>query len=158
MTLELRKFNMREITFKPDENKGPVIVMIGRRDTGKSYLVRDLLFYHQDIPIGTVISGTEAGNGFYAAHVPKLFIHDEYNTVLIENVLRRQKVVLKQVNKELEQYRRTTIDPRAFVILDDCLYDQSWTRDKMMRLLFMNGKINVCRSYSKRIASLLYSI
>jgi predicted AAA+ superfamily ATPase len=50
MTLELKKFNMREITFKPNENKGPVIVLIGRRDTGKSFLVRDLLFYHQDIP------------------------------------------------------------------------------------------------------------
>jgi len=138
--LELRKFNMREITFKPDENKGPVIVMIGRRDTGKSYLVRDLLYHHQDIPIGTVISGTEAGNGFYASHVPKLFIHEEYNTVLIENILRRQKTVLKQVNSELTQYKKSTIDPRAFVILDDCLYDQSWTRDKLMRLLFMNGR------------------
>jgi len=138
--LELKKFNMREITFKPDENKGPVIVMIGRRDTGKSYLVRDLLYHHQDIPIGTVISGTEAGNGFYASHVPKLFIHEEYNTVLIENILRRQKTVLKQVNKEIETYKKSTIDPRAFVILDDCLYDQSWTRDKLMRLLFMNGR------------------
>ena len=140
MSLELRKFDMKTITFKPDENKGPVIVMIGRRDTGKSYLVRDLLFYHQDIPIGTVISGTEAGNGFYAAIVPKLFIHEEYNTVLIENILKRQRAVLKQVKKEIEMYRKTTIDPRAFVILDDCLYDQSWTRDKMMRLLFMNGR------------------
>ena len=140
MSLELKKFNMREITFKPDENKGPVIVMIGRRDTGKSFLVRDLLFYHQDIPVGTVMSGTEAGNGFYAAHVPKLFIHEEYNTVLIENILRRQKTVLKQVNKEIEQHKKTKIDPRCFTILDDCLYDQSWTRDKMMRLLFMNGR------------------
>jgi hypothetical protein len=140
MALELRKFNMREITFKPNENKGPVIVMIGRRDTGKSFLVRDLLFYHQDIPIGTVISGTEAGNGFYSEHVPKLFIHEEYNTVLIENVLRRQKTVLKQMNKEMATYNRCSIDPRAFVILDDCLYDASWSRDKMMRLLFMNGR------------------
>ena len=140
MSLELKKFNMREITFKPDENKGPVIVMIGRRDTGKSFLVRDLLFYHQDIPVGTVMSGTEAGNGFYAAHVPKLFIHEEYNTVLIENILRRQKTVLKQVNKEIEQHKKSKIDPRCFTILDDCLYDQSWTRDKMMRLLFMNGR------------------
>ena len=57
MTLQLRKFDMKGITFKPDQNTGPVIVMIGRRDTGKSFLVRDLLFYHQDIPIGTVISG-----------------------------------------------------------------------------------------------------
>ena len=123
MTLELKKFNMRDISFKPDENKGPVVVLIGRRDTGKSYLVRDLLFYHQDIPIGTVISGTEAGNGFYASHVPKLFIHDEYNTAIIENILKRQKTVMKQVKKEMEQYKRSTIDPRAFVILDDCLYD-----------------------------------
>ena len=131
---------MREITFKPDENKGPVVVLIGRRDTGKSFLVRDLLFYHQDIPIGTVISGTEAGNGFYAEHVPKLFIHDEYNTAIIENILKRQKTVLKQVKKEIEVYKKSNIDPRAFVILDDCLYDGSWTKDKMMRLLFMNGR------------------
>ena len=140
MTLELKKFDMRNIKFNPDENNGPVVVLIGRRDTGKSYLVRDLIFYHQDIPIGTVISGTEAGNGFYGTHVPKLFIHDEYNTAIIENVLKRQKQVLRQVKKELASYKKTNIDPRAFVILDDCLYDATWTKDKMMRLLFMNGR------------------
>ena len=37
-------------------------------------------------------------------------------------------------------YKKSTIDPRAFVILDDCLYDATWTKDKMMRLLFMNGR------------------
>ena len=140
MTLELRKFDMSQISFRPDENKGPVVVLIGRRDTGKSYLVRDLLYYHQDIPIGTVISGTEAGNGFYGGHVPKLFIHDEYNTAIIENILKRQKTVLKQVKKEIQNYNKSSIDPRAFVILDDCLFDNSWTKDKMMRLLFMNGR------------------
>ena len=106
MTLQLKKFDMRNITFKPNENKGPVIVLIGRRDTGKTFLVRDLLYLHQDIPIGTVISGTEAGNGFYSSHVPKVFIHDEYSSVLIENILRRQKAVLKQMKKEMEEYRR----------------------------------------------------
>jgi hypothetical protein len=139
-SLELKKFDMRSITFRPDETKGPVIVMIGRRDTGKSFLVKDLLYHHQDIPIGTVISGTEAGNGFYSTIVPKLFIHEEYNSVLIENILRRQKQVLKQMNRDIELYKRSTIDPRTFVILDDCLYDQTWTRDKLMRMLFMNGR------------------
>ena len=140
MTLQLKKFDMKSIVFKPDQNTGPVVVMIGRRDTGKSFLVRDLLFYHQDIPIGTVISGTEAGNGFYSHHVPKLFIHEEYNSAIIENILKRQKTVLRQVKKEMETFKRTNIDPRAFVILDDCLFDDKWTRDKMMRLLFMNGR------------------
>jgi hypothetical protein len=140
MTLELKKFDMKTISFKPEENQGPVIVLIGRRDTGKSYLVRDLLYYHQDIPIGTVISGTEAGNGFYSQHVPKLFIHDEYNTAIVENILKRQRAVLKQIKKEQEIYKKTNIDPRAFVILDDCLFDATWTKDKVMRLLFMNGR------------------
>jgi len=140
MTLELKRFEMKQISFHPDETSGPVVVLIGRRDTGKSYLVRDLLFYHQDIPIGTVISGTEAGNGFYSSHVPKLFIHDEYNTAIIENILKRQKTVLKQIKREKEMYKKSNIDPRAFVILDDCLYDAAWTKDKVMRLLFMNGR------------------
>jgi hypothetical protein len=139
-TLNLKKFNMRDITFNPNENKGPVIVLIGRRDTGKSFLVKDLLFYHQDIPIGTVMSGTEAGNGFYAQHVPKLFIHHEYNPIIIEKILKRQKTVLNQIKEDKLNYGKTTIDPRAFVILDDCLYDDKWTRDKLMRLLFMNGR------------------
>ena len=140
MTLELKKFNMNKITFKPNENKGPVVVLIGRRDTGKSFLVRDLLYYHRNIPIGTVISGTEAGNGFYSTHVPKLFIHEEYNSGIIENILKRQRSVIKEVKKQIQVYKRSQIDPRAFCILDDCLFDSSWTKDKMMRLLFMNGR------------------
>ena len=140
MNLELKRFDMKSISFKPNESKGPVVVLIGRRDTGKSFLVRDLLYYHQDIPIGTVISGTEEGNGFYGKLVPKLFIHNEYNTAIIENILKRQRSVLKQIKKEMEQFKRSTIDPRTFVILDDCLYDNTWARDKMMRLLFMNGR------------------
>jgi hypothetical protein len=140
MNLELKKFDMKSISFKPNETKGPVVVLIGRRDTGKSFLVRDLLYYHQDIPIGTVISGTEEGNGFYGKLVPKLFIHNEYNTAIIENILKRQRQVLKQIKKEIESFKRSTIDPRTFVILDDCLYDATWSRDKLMRLLFMNGR------------------
>ena len=140
MTLDLKKFDMKNISFRPNENKGPVIVLIGKRDTGKSFLVRDLLYYHQDIPIGTVISGTEEGNGFYAKMVPKLFVHHEYNSAIIENILKRQRTVLKQVKKEIEMYKRSTIDARAFVILDDCLFDNTWSRDKLMKLLFMNGR------------------
>ena len=119
-SLELKKFDMKSIVFDAKDiegAKGPVIVMIGRRDTGKSVLVKDLLYFHQDIPIGAVISGTEASNGFYSELVPKLFIHDEYNSVIIENILRRQKAVLKQMKKEQETFKKSSIDPRTFVIL-----------------------------------------
>ena len=133
---------MRAIKFAAlEQSSGPVIVLIGRRDTGKSFLVRDLLYHHQDIPVGTVISGTEAGNGFYGKIVPKLFIHEEYNSGIIENVLKRQRIVLKELKKQpVSRVVSGKIDPRSFVIMDDCLYDDKWTRDRLMRLLFMNGR------------------
>jgi len=140
MTLELKRFDMKNIKFGTNDNNGPVVVFIGKRMTGKSFLIRDLLWYHQDLPIGTVIAGTEEGNGFYGKLVPKLFIHTEYNTAIIENILKRQRQVLKQKKKEMTLYKKSNIDPRAFVILDACLYDSSWTREKLMRLLFMNGR------------------
>ena len=70
MNLELRKFDLTEI--KDDK----VVVLIGKRDTGKSFLCRDILYHHAAIPVGQVISGTEGANQFYSQIVPKLFIHD----------------------------------------------------------------------------------
>lgn len=146
-SLELNRFNIKSINFKPrfkitddDNSKGPIITLIGRRDTGKSFLVRDILYHHQDIPVGTVISGTEEGNGFYTQIVPKLFIHHEYQSSIVENLLIRQKKMKKTVNKELAEMKKTSIDPRLFFIMDDCLYDSAWTRDKLIRLLFLNGR------------------
>ena len=39
--IDLKKFDMSKI--KDDK----VVVFIGKRDTGKSFLIRDLLYYHQ---------------------------------------------------------------------------------------------------------------
>jgi hypothetical protein len=140
MTLELKKFDMKTIVFNKDEAKGPVIVLIGRRDTGKSFLVRDLLYHQRDIPIGTVISGTESANQFYSSHVPPVLIHGKFDTNIIQNVIDRQKSVMKQVQTQVQLYKKCSIDPRTFVILDDCLYDNSWAKNELMRALFMNGR------------------
>ena len=83
--MELTKFDMSKI-----END-KVVVFIGKRETGKSFLVKDLLYYHQDLPVGTVISGTEGANSFYSKLMPSAFIHGEYSEDVIINYLSRQK-------------------------------------------------------------------
>ena len=129
MELQLRKFDMRDI--KDDK----VVVLIGKRDTGKSFLCKDILFHHKNIPVGQVISGTEGANQFYSKMVPKLFIHGEFNTQIVQNILKRQKMLITKINEG-----NNNIDPRSFLILDDCLYDNSWSKDKHMRSVFMNGR------------------
>lgn len=117
-----------------------VVVLIGKRETGKSFLVKDLLWHNQGLPCGTVISGTEGANQFYSRMVPPLFVHDEYSPLVIANVLKRQKLMAKKIAKDLGERGTTSVDPRNFLILDDCLYDSSWIRDKNVRYLFMNGR------------------
>ena len=80
MNLELKKFDISQI--KDDK----VVVLIGKRDTGKSFLCKDILYHHRDIPVGQVISGTEAANQFYGELVPPLFIHEEFDTEIVSNI------------------------------------------------------------------------
>jgi len=134
MNLELKKFDISTIA------ADKVCVFIGKRETGKSFLVKDLLYYHKNVPIGTVISGTEGANQFYSKMVPSLFIHEEYTPLIISNALKRQKLVVKKKMKEELTYGKSNINPSAFLILDDCLYDNSWVKDPNIRSLFMNGR------------------
>jgi hypothetical protein len=133
-SLSLKKFDMRMVP------QDAVCVFIGRRRTGKSTLVRDLLFHHQNMPIGTVISGTEESNSFYGKMVPPIFIHNEFNPTILANFVKRQRLIVASMQKDINEGRRSNIDPRAFLILDDCMYDDSWTQDKHIRYLFMNGR------------------
>ena len=118
-----------------------VIVLIGKRETGKSVLVKDLLRIIKKIYAywNSYVSATESANCFYGI-IPPTFIHDEYNGEIISNVLKRQRLVIKKMKQEFAEKGHSNIDPRAFLILDDCLCDQSWTKDKNVRSLFMNGR------------------
>jgi hypothetical protein len=134
MNVSLKKFDMRKV------QQDSVCVFIGRRRTGKSTLVKDLLFHHQDMPLGTVISGTEESNGFFSKMIPPIFIHGEYNPVILANFCKRQKLMMMKIQEEKDRGVQSRIDPRSFMILDDCMYDDSWTHDKNIKYLFMNGR------------------
>lgn len=125
-----------------DSRKSPMIVVIGKKDTGKSFLVRDILFNTQHcFPIGTVISGTEVANEFFQHMVPSKLIHDKYNPSIVMNVIKRQLGVKTARNEEKKRSGGNSgTDPRAFLILDDCLYDASWIKEESTRYIFMNGR------------------
>jgi hypothetical protein len=130
VALRLSKFNMALI---PDDS---VVLFIGRRRTGKTSLIKDLLWYKQKFPIGTVINCT----GSYTGVVPSLFIHEEFDSRIISNLLKRQDTITKHIQREKELSGSSAVDRRAFICMDDCLYDNKWINDKYVRSLFMNGR------------------
>ena len=143
MNFNIKKFNMQIIRDRCelDSKKSPMIVLIGKRDTGKSFLVRDILANTRDcFPVGTVISGSEVTNPFFQEMVPSKLIHDKYNPALVMNAIKRQMSVKQARNNEKRTGGHSNIDPRAFLILDDCLYDKTWMNEESTRYIFMNGR------------------
>jgi hypothetical protein len=134
VNFNIKRFDMKRIP------QDAVVIFIGRRRTGKSTLVRDLLFHHQDMPLGTVISGTEESNSFYGKMIPPIFIYGEFQPVILDNFVKRQKMITGKIEKDKLAGMKSKLDPRSFMILDDCMYDDSWTHDKNIRYLFMNGR------------------
>ena len=125
-----------------DSRKSPMIVVIGKKDTGKSFLVRDILANTQHyFPVGTVISATELMNEFFQHMVPSKLIHDKYRPEIVQNAIKRQyNIKAARNNDKKARGGNSSIDPRAFLILDDCLYDNTWIQQESTRYVFMNGR------------------
>jgi len=144
LNFQIKKFNIEMIQDRceMDSRKSPMIVIIGKKDTGKSFLVRDVLAHTQGcFPIGTVISGTEVANEFFQHMVPSKLIHDKYRPEIVTNVIKRQLGVKTARNTDKKaKGGNSSVDPRAFLILDDCLYDSSWIKEESTRYVFMNGR------------------
>jgi len=134
MKLELKKFDPSRI------NADSVVVFIGKRNTGKSYCMKDILNHHRDIPVGIVVSPTERANGYFEKFIPKMLIYDECEDAVIKKFLDRQINISTQRKKELKRSGSSQIDARAFLILDDCLYDKRWINNINIRSIFMNGR------------------
>lgn len=143
MNFNIKKFNMDMIRDRCalDSKKAPMIVLVGKRDTGKSFLVKDILANCRDsFPIGTVISGSEVASPFFQDLVPSKLIHDKYNPNIVMGAIKRQMAVKQARNQEMRSGHHSNVDPRAFLILDDCLYDKTWMNEESTRYVFMNGR------------------
>ena len=102
--------------------------------------MKDILSHHRTIPIGIVVSPTEKANGYFEKFIPKMLLYDEPDEKIIKTFLDRQQNISAQKKQEVAKYGKTSIDNRAFLILDDCLYDKKWINDKSIRSIFMNGR------------------
>ena len=133
MNVQLKKFNPGTIA----DDK--VCVFIGKRGTGKSTLVTDILYHKRFLPAGVVMSATEEGNHWYQQFIPDLFIYGEYDKDIIERVIDRQR---KMVNLKPPAGKKelSSRDVGAFILMDDCMYDKKFLKDACIRQCFMNGR------------------
>ena len=99
----------------------PSMVYFGKRRTGKSTSLMNVMFHTmQHIPFGIVMSNT-AFAGYFEQFVPKRFIFQGLRQDILDNLVSRQKRLIRQYGKDDER-------THAFIILDDVVADQKTIR------------------------------
>jgi hypothetical protein len=115
-----------------DPNKGPsTIIIVGSRGTGKTFLIGDLMYYFRRIPAGMIMTGSQSSAEEFEKFFPKSFIFDEVDIERIQKVVANQKKLRKQ---------KTEGDYSSLLLFDDCGYDKSVTKNKIIKEIFSNGR------------------
>jgi hypothetical protein len=134
--LSLKKFKIKSML------PNSTVLLLGRRRSGKSFLLRDIFYHHQEIPLGFVFSGTEEANPFFGDFIPDSFIHSEYDPNLVDLFMAKQSQKIKhaRANGHKDTDGRTDAN-RSFIVLDDMLHDAAaWKKDKTIQHIFFNGR------------------
>jgi hypothetical protein len=139
--IQFDEFDFKKNFFDKEGNyTNPRIAVIAKSGSGKSWIIRDILYHIRDIDSGVVIAPTDVMTGFYDGFIPPGFVHHDYNGDIIAKVLGRQKAVLKK-NKIRKNKGKKPIDPRTFLIMDDCMSKKGeWLKDPNVLTIFNEGR------------------
>ena len=118
----------------------PAIVMVAKRGSGKSWVVRAIMHHYRKIPVGMILSPTDRMSSFYNNFFPDSYIHYEYKSETIEKLLYRQDIMIEK-KMDREQIGKKPIDARGFILMDDCLSKKgTWMKDQPIMELLFNGR------------------
>lgn len=132
-SLPIREFKMKWM--EPNSS----ICIIAKRGSGKSWLCRDILYHYRYLSGGVIIAPTDRMSKFYGNFIPDSFVHYEYKTSTIENMLARQSAMIDHMKVKFKEGKK--FNPRSFIVMDDCLADKkSWAKDPAIAEIFMNGR------------------
>lgn len=139
--LVLEEFKLEWLRYDENGNfLNPRIVMIAPSGSGKSWVVKNVLYTLRDIPCGTVIAPTDKMTKFFDDFVYSSFINHEYKSTIIPKIFMRQKIIIEK-NKKREIEGKKPIDPRTFLVMDDCMATKHlWLKDPYILEIMNQGR------------------
>ena len=123
MSIRIRKFDSSSI------KESRIIFILGKRNTGKSVLMKDLL-YHMPRPDYVVaMAPTEDTLRMYREFLPESSIFNHFSQEKLDRIVSVQRELVNRNKKR-----------SLLIILDDCLYQKGVLKSTSMRSIFFNGR------------------
>lgn len=106
------------------------VLLVGRRGSGKSTLMRDLMWHMRDrLDFGLAMSPTEESTASLGGFVPRSCIYNNFDSTALDTMLELQRKSVKRGKWK-----------KMYIILDDCAYEKRFFKGSNMRELLMNGR------------------
>jgi hypothetical protein len=121
--LRIRKFDPMGM------KESRITFILGKRHTGKSVLLRDILSKMPCPDFCLAMAPTEDTLRMYREFLPQSCIFDHFNQDKLERTVTLQRELVNRGKK------RTVL-----IILDDCLYQKGVLKSTAMRSIFFNGR------------------
>lgn len=124
--------------FEPDQmRRFKIILIVGPQYSGKSWLLKDLLYYvNPAFPI--LINPNEFATGFFGGILPKQCKKEQLDNDWLSSFCSRQRQLL-----DFNKQNQRNLDSSAGLILDHSvpdLIDLKWERNANFKFLFRSGK------------------
>lgn len=136
--MESRSLNITGFDIKNAVKNPANIVLLGKRNTGKSTMVSEILYQmaKAKVPRAIVFSATESVNHHYERFgIPKQYIFTQWNENVLRGVYEEQKKLFERQEKgEISQSK----DLRVTVVIDDFGFNRQMYCTPFMNELFMN--------------------
>lgn len=119
------------------------MVLLGKKATGKSTLMKDVLYHlhKQGFPRVVVFSGTEDSNHFFSNHVNKSYVHNDLDVDTLAGIVSTQKQVVAAVRDVEEKLQRPCgVDTRLVIVFDDVVYHKNILNNNVFRYIFFQGR------------------
>ena len=124
MKIKIKKFDATAI------KKDAVVLLIGKRGSGKTTLMKDIMFNMKDkLDFGVAMSPTEETTASLSSFLPPSCIYNSFSSTALDTMLEHQRKQIKKGSKK-----------NIFLLLDDCMYDKKIMAGTNTRELFMNGR------------------
>lgn len=129
--LQLEKFPLRYM------KRDAIIGLLGRRGSGKTFVLWDIMQKHRDIAEGIVFSGTEDSNDFWKRCIPDSYIFTKYNEEVVQKLIDRQKFRPKTARND----DGAPCPPPVFLVLDDMIHEKHiLAKSPALNYIFLNGR------------------
>tara|TARA_B110001450_G_C17599500_1_gene472346 strand:+ start:45 stop:923 length:879 start_codon:yes stop_codon:yes gene_type:complete len=106
-----------------------IIFIIGKRHTGKSVLMKDLLYHMPRPDYVLAMAPTEDTLQMFREFLPESCIFDHFSQEKLERTVTLQRELVNRGKK------RTVL-----ILLDDCMYQKGVLKSNAMRSIFFNGR------------------